>query len=477
MPVEITFAVRAMLDTVVLRRLSAAARRFTGANEGNIAILFGIAIIPIIGFVGAAVDYTRAVAARSSMQAALDSTALMLAKDLTEGTINASQISTKGDEYFKALYTNAEAKSIAITATYTQNSGNGSTILINGSGNIETGFMRVVGFPTMDFKTSSTSAWGNVRMRVAMALDVTGSMANDGKMPAMQAAAKALIDQLSALAKNPGDIYISIIPFAKDVNLGTSYKDETWIDWDVWSDQNPTWGTCSKASKTTKSDCLTKPSRVWTPDKTKWTGCVTDRTQDYDTKNTPPTSTNAPTMVVAEEYVTNNWQGTKRYCKTGNNPYIPPIMPLSYDWTALKTLIGNLQPTGNTNQGIGMAWAWLTLGVGVVPFNAPAKDTANYEYKDAIILLSDGLNTQNRWYNNASQIDARQQILCANAKAAPHNIKVYTVQVDTGGDGESAVLKGCASSPDQFYRITDPNQTVSVFNSIGQSLAKLRVAK
>ena len=40
-------------------------------------------------------------------------------------------------------------------------------------------------------------------------------------MPAMQTAAKSLIDQLSPLAKNPGDIYISIVPFAKDVNLGT----------------------------------------------------------------------------------------------------------------------------------------------------------------------------------------------------------------------------------------------------------------
>ncbi|MCA6117285.1 TadE/TadG family protein [Bradyrhizobium sp. WSM 1738] len=467
-----------MLDTVAIRRIRTAARRFAGANEGNIAILFGIAVIPIIGFVGAAVDYTRANSARSSMQAALDSTALMLAKDLTEGTINTSQIPTKAEAYFKALYTNQEAKSVTINASYTQNSGNGSTILVNGSGAIDTGFMRVAGFPTLGFNTSSTSAWGNVRMRVAMALDVTGSMRDDGKMPAMQAAAKSLIDQLSKLAKNNGDMYISIIPFAKDVNLGTSFKDESWIDWDLWSDQNPTWGTCSQATKTSKSSCL-DAGKIWTPDKTKWTGCVTDRTQDFDTKNTPPTSSNAPTMVVAEEYVTKRWDGTinEQYCKSSNDPYMPPIMPLSYDWTALKTLIDNLQPTGNTNQGIGMAWAWLTLGVGVPPFNAPAKDTANYAYKDAIVLLSDGLNTQNRWYSNASQIDARQAILCANAKAAPHNITIYTVQVDTGGDGESAVLKGCASSSDKFYRITNASQTLSVFNSIGQSLAKLRVAK
>jgi Flp pilus assembly protein TadG len=458
-----------MLDTVVFRRLRAAARRFAGANDGNIAILFGIAVIPIISFVGAAVDYTRAVAARSSMQAALDSTALMLAKDLTEGTINTSQISTKADLYFKALYTNTEARSVAITATYTQNSGNGSTILINGTGNIETGFMRVVGFPKMDFNTSSTSAWGNVRMRVAMVLDVTGSMANSGKMPAMQSAAKALVDQLSALQKDPGDIYISLVPFAKDVNIGSSFYNSTWIDWSTWDSQSATntWGTCSSASYTTRSNCRSN-GKTWTPDRTKWNGCVTDRDQDYDTKNTPPSSSNAPTMVVAEEYTS----GSTNYCRIGSSSYVQPVVPLSYNWSSLKTAIDNLDPTGNTNQGIGLAWGWLTLGTGV-PFNAPAKDNGNYTYKEAIVLLSDGLNTQNRYSSTASEIDAREKILCANAKAA--NITIYTVQVDTGGDGESTVLKQCASGTDKYYHITDPSQTLTVFNSIGQSLAKLRV--
>jgi len=37
------------------------------------------------------------------------------------------------------------------------------------------------------------------------------------------------------------------------------------------------------------------------------------------------------------------------------------------------------------------------------------------------------------------------------------------------------VLKECASGTDKYYHITDPNQTLTVFNSIGQSLAKLRV--
>ncbi|HEU0148553.1 MAG TPA: pilus assembly protein TadG-related protein, partial [Bradyrhizobium sp.] len=50
--------------------LRRAARRFSRDDGGNIAVLFGIALVPILTFVGAAVDYSRANAARSSMQAA-----------------------------------------------------------------------------------------------------------------------------------------------------------------------------------------------------------------------------------------------------------------------------------------------------------------------------------------------------------------------------------------------------------------------
>lgn len=467
---EITLRVKAMLKTAFFKRVRTATCRFAGANQGNIAVLFAIAAVPVIAFVGAAIDYTRANSARSSMQAALDSTALMLGKDLTDGTITSAQVPAKATAYFNALYTNKDAKSVVIGATYTAATGSGSTILLSGSGNINTDFMRVAGFPTLGFDTTSTAAWGNVRMRVAMVLDNTGSMAQDGKMPALQTAAKSLVDQLSALVKNPGDIYISLVPFAKDVNFGTSYANQTYMDWTSWDTTNNTLGTCSNTTYTKKSTCESN-GKVWTPDHTKWTGCVTDRTQNYDIQNTPPSAGNAPTMVVPEEYVS----GSTKYCKTGSTTYLGPIVPLTYDWTALKTSITNMMPTGNTNQSIGLAWGWLTLGQGA-PFSAPSKDP-NYTYKEAIILLSDGLNTQNRWTSTASQIDARQKLLCDNAKAA--NITIYTIQLNTGtpGDPTSTVLQNCASGLDKFFLVKSANQTLTVFNSIGTSLSKLRVAR
>src|ERR1700742_4588888 len=117
----------------IIRRFDPAAHRFAAAREGNVALTFAIALLPLLGFVGAAIDYSRAANARTSMQAALDSTSLMLSKDLSTGTITPSQVSAKATSYFTALYTNKDAQGVTITATYTPGSGTtGNTVLVSG---------------------------------------------------------------------------------------------------------------------------------------------------------------------------------------------------------------------------------------------------------------------------------------------------------------------------------------------------------
>jgi Flp pilus assembly protein TadG len=556
MPAEITFSVRAMLDTVLFRRIRTAVSRFARANDGNIAILFGIAVIPIISFVGAAVDYTRANSARSSMQAALDSTALMLGKDLTEGNISTSQISERADAYFKALFTNPETKSIAITASYTQNTGNGSTILVNGSGNIETGFMRVVGFPTMDFTANSTSTWGMKRMRVALVLDNTGSMDQNGKMAAMQKAAKDMVTDLSSYSKKSGDVYISIIPFAKDVNVGTGNVNASWINWSEWEAEPPilndknasinanfktakagsscpftngnhgfvckdrpatqsgaqtvgtipsngyicpgldsgkwpgkaniyyngcyTTTTGSSAScgafDSTRCTCSgtgsNKVCHFWRgddtaataavrPDHSTWTGCINDRNQNTDTTNAAPGS------------------GTDRFYAEQWSQCLPStVTAMSENWQALKDQITAMDASGNTNQAVGIAWGWQSLSTDNDPIKAPAKD-ANYVYKDYIVVLSDGLNTQNRWSSSTSSIDDRQKILCQNIKNDKlHPVTVFTIQVNiNNADPQSQVLKDCATPDGSFQMITSATQTSDAFKNVLTQISKLRVMK
>ncbi len=66
--------------------------RFWSDRRASVAPLLGIALIPLMGAVGAAVDYTQASAARTAFQAALDSTVLMLSK--TAATESASDLQT-----------------------------------------------------------------------------------------------------------------------------------------------------------------------------------------------------------------------------------------------------------------------------------------------------------------------------------------------------------------------------------------------
>jgi len=462
--------IRSFSDTA--RRI---AKRFRSDDHGNVAMIFAITMVPLFGFIGAAIDYSRANAARSSMQVALDSAALMVSKDLgANPKMSASDVSAKAVSYFNALYTNPSTGSIAVTASYTTNTQNGSTVTVSGTGAITTDFMKIVGLPQMNIASASTTTWGSTRMRVAMALDNTGSMASSGKMTALKTAAKSLIDQLEAATRTNGDVYISIVPFAKDVNISSvASTSTTWLRWDLGqcTKQNGGYGSTALGF-VTQTECTAMNGRWTATTQNGWTGCVSDRYDTttntlaaYDTLSTAPYNITAtdPIMTARNtQFPAENYSD----CPTS-------LMPLTYDWTALKNKVDAMQPTGNTNQAIGMAWAWLSL-LQQNPLNAPAEDS-DYKYTKAIILLSDGDNTQNRVSSTTSAIDARQKLLCDNAKTS--GIVIYTIQVNTNNDNNSSVMSYCASNSGNYFSTTTASGIATAFAAIGNSLNQLRVAR
>jgi hypothetical protein len=437
---------------------------------------------------------------------------------------------------------------------------------------------------------SSTAKWGSNLLRVALVLDNTGSMADAGKMSALQSATKSLLTQLQTAATNNGDVYVSIVPFVKDVNLGAANWNSNYLYWDdaAKSDNNSwdanngtcsspfssysprsacvaksscslsgyttqsTWtgagtcslsgyssqstctaaGTCSISNKTSQNSCTSAgtcsnpgqtgqssctgtqactnsfytsqfqctshgyvwgygtwkagvwtaatwtpgvwTAATWTPNNhSTWTGCVMDRgnsggpdtVANYDTNVGSTDITIPSSLYAAEQY--------------GSCPQA--VMGLNYNWTAMTSLVNNMSPNGSTDQAIGLQLGWMSL-VGGGPFSVPAYKTG-YTYTKAIILLTDGLNTQDRWYGDGSslgtsddaKIDARQALTCANAKAA--GITLYMIQVNTGGDPTSTLLQNCASTSDKFYLLTSASQIITAFTKIGTDLSQLRVAK
>jgi len=436
--------------------------RFLRDTRGSILPVFVVMMFVVIAMIGMAVDYTRASLANAKMQAALDATALALswnAASLTSGALT-----TQATTYFNGIYTGAALTSPTISVSYSNVTN--PQIVMSATAAIKTFFLGLppLNLPTMNVSASSTIAWGESRLRVALVLDNTGSMADAGKMTALQTATKNLLTQLKAAATNNGDVYVSIIPFVKDVNVGSTNYNATWIDWTDWNANN---GSCNKGNYSTQTSCQNNKGN-WTPDAhSTWNGCITDRglpaptstpsPNNYDENVTAPTAGNVGTLFPAEQYSSCPLQ----------------MMGLSYDWTTMTSLVNQMSPAGNTNQAIGLAWGWLSL-VGGGPLTAPAMDS-NYQYQQVIILLTDGLNTQDRWYTNQSSINARQQNTCNNIKAA--GITLYTVQVDTGGDPTSTLLQNCATDASKFFLLTSASQIITTFTTIGNTISKLHIAK
>jgi len=286
---------------------------------------------------------------------------------------------------------------------------------------------------------------------LSLVLDNTGSMASDSKMTALQTAAHGLLSQLQAAANKPEDVYVSIVPFNKDVNFGSSNYAASWLRWDLWEAVN---GSCSISKYGSSQSRCTNNGGTWTPaDHSTWNGCLTDRDQNYDTTNDSPVA--GATLYPAEQYSS---------CPAS-------LMGLSNDWTALSSKIDAMTPVGNTNQAIGLQMGWQSLTQS--PFTVPAFDS-DYQYSQVIILLTDGLNTQDRWYSSQSSIDTRQEKTCANVKAA--GITVYTVQVNTGGDPTSTLLQNCASDANKFFLLTSSTEIPTTFSQIGTALTQLRLS-
>ena len=125
------------------------------------------------------------------MQAALDSTSLMLSKEASTDT--ATQLQTNAQNYFLALFTRTEAKNITVTANFTSGS---TAMIVTANAEVPTTLLGIIGIDKINLTTSSTSKWGETRLRVALVLDNTGSMADAGKMAALQTATNSLADSI-----------------------------------------------------------------------------------------------------------------------------------------------------------------------------------------------------------------------------------------------------------------------------------------
>ena len=132
--------------------------RFVADQRGGVAPIFALGLIPMIGLAGAAIDYSRATAARTSMQAALDATALMIAKDIQ--ILPSNQVSSRASELFNASFERTDVQSLQVTANVSSGSA-GTTISANAGGSVGTTFMHLLGRTSVDISASASVVTAN----------------------------------------------------------------------------------------------------------------------------------------------------------------------------------------------------------------------------------------------------------------------------------------------------------------------------
>lgn len=488
--------------------------RFSRDQNGVVAIIFALALIPLLGAGGAAIDYSRAYIVQSRLANALDATALAMG---SSAITDEQALKEYGQKFFDANYP-ADKLGVpsAIQATITD-----SHITVTGTAQLPTSLMGLIGINHLGVNALAEVTRANKAVEVAMVLDNSGSMAG-AKLVALKASANLLMDSLFG----EGDLHnpnakIALVPFSSSVNVGTQYENSGWID----KDGNSSLHGVNFSGNTNIFSLFNKIKNR------SWGGCVEARSYPMDVRDTAPTS--GDTLWVpyfqpdepdygsyGADYLKDKKSGSyaarqmnkKKYEKAkvngghdGPNLSCPsgPIIPLTNDKNVIQAGISNMVADGGTLIPMGMAWGWRVLSP-----QEPFTQGSAYENKQnptvkGVVLMSDGANSigglsnhNKSWYGgygylatqvstnrlnvtteNAAnnELDDRVLELCQNVK--DKGIVVFTVSFELNDNDVKDMMQTCASDAEKYFDAENATELKAAFKTIGKELGELRLSQ
>ena len=236
--------------TALIARL----RRFIARQEGNTAIIFGLAAIPVVVAAGMAVDVTRAYMVKERLSAALDAASLAVG---SEGNLTATQMQTELTNYFSANYpATALGRNITITPLDTTSDPNGNlaATIVNyqAQATVDMSFMSLVGVSNITV-TALAQTHRGYGLEVALVLDNTGSMlcgpndgapnytdgscagsvitsdtsctngSNQSRICTLRNASLQFLTTMETAITASGQLYIGVVPYVTTVNVGPTF--------------------------------------------------------------------------------------------------------------------------------------------------------------------------------------------------------------------------------------------------------------
>ena len=464
-------------------------RAFTRDIRGITAVWFGLSILPVALLVFGGIDMARASSEKVLLQNALDSAVLMAARS---GQLGDSELDAMGDAALQAQIQVSGSGSTAVTSTFS----NGENDSVSGVATAKVGTLGL-GLINVDYLNIEVST--EVRrgldesIELALVLDTTGSMSG-ARLTSLKSAANNLVKALTSDPK--ANVKIAVVPFAQYVNTGVARRNEPWMNVPAdWTQNVP--GSCwTQTHHTTckvkhfacvkyndgvayNSTCSSHYDCVSTPLKPPKKHC----SNPYTYKHTYRGCTGSPAY---PKNVTDS-DPARRYPGYLNLNCGQVITPLTNNMTTVKNAINALSASGETYIPSGLAWGFNAIS-SPVPLTEAApygEDGVNSNPRKAIVLMTDGQNTQrmnhgNGMHNvnaasNPTEPNKYTKELCTNIKAK--NIDVYTVAFEVTDKTIKTILEDCASSPSHYFDASNSAQLTKAFAEISFALRSLYIAR
>lgn len=191
------------------KEMKARAARFE-RDESGVLVAFGaffILMILMIGGIG--IDLMRFELTRTSLQSTLDR-AVLAAADLDQD-LDAQFVV---EDYF-----DKSAMSSYLASVDVQQGLNYKEVSATAEIEMTTQFIHMLGIPTLDAPAAGTAAESVDGVEISLVLDMSGSMNSNSRLDNLKVAAKEFATTM--LNSSPvGDVAISIVPYATQVNAG-----------------------------------------------------------------------------------------------------------------------------------------------------------------------------------------------------------------------------------------------------------------
>ncbi len=261
----------------MINKFKAVYARFVKAQKGNVAIIFGVMMVPTMVLTGGLVDYGMAIKTKSQLTSTLD--AAMLAAMLQYADDEDVDYQKIIEDYIDTNFTSSNKKLhgtvIEVAAAEISDEGEMSASV---KAVVPTSFLKFVHKDEFEFTISSAVMVGGSSIEVALVLDNTGSMSGD-KIVALKGAANDLLDIIMPADRNNSDekIKFSVVPFADYVNIGVEHRNEDGLDipanYSVVLE--PAKEVCTDPSSSDDDGGSDGPEQVCTPIK-EWKTCYND---------------------------------------------------------------------------------------------------------------------------------------------------------------------------------------------------------